>query len=72
MVFVCDIFRVLLPEQDTTRKGRVYKMYEMYEMYKMYEMYEMYEMYKRYKIYRNAMKIRPSMSRLPIVQPSQA
>ena len=49
---------VLLPEQNTTRKERVYenatrmllscvqepyKIYEMYEMYKMYEMYEEYE-----------------------------
>ena len=37
---------VSLPEQDTTRKGRVYEMYEMYEMYEIYEMYEMYEMYE--------------------------
>ena len=35
-----------LPEQNNTRKGRVYKMYKRYKMYKMYEMYEMYKMYK--------------------------
>ena len=39
---------VSLPEQDTTRKGRVYKMYE------------------------NTTRIRPPLSRLLIVRPSQA
>ena len=34
IIFVCDVFRMLLPEQDTTKKGRVYEMYEIYEMYK--------------------------------------
>ena len=34
IILIRDVFRVSLPEQDTTRKGRVYEMYEMYEMYK--------------------------------------
>ena len=36
IIFIHDIYVSLL-EQDTTMKGRVYKMYEMYEMYKIAE-----------------------------------
>ena len=50
IIFIQDVY-VLLLEQDTTRKGRVYKMYEMYKMYEIYEMYEMYKMYKMYERY---------------------
>ena len=34
IIFIYDVFRVLLSEQDTTRKGQVYEMYEMYKIAK--------------------------------------
>ena len=43
IILIRDVFRVSLPEQNTTKKGRVYEMYEMYEMYEIYEMYKIAE-----------------------------
>ena len=37
IILIRDVFCVSLPEQDITRKGRVYEMYEMHKMYEMYE-----------------------------------
>ena len=46
IILICHIFCMSLPEQHTTRKGRVYEMYKIHEMYKMYKMHKMYKMYE--------------------------
>ena len=58
---------VLLPEQDTTKKGRVYEMYGIYEMYKIYEIYEMYKMYENATRHTARVPVRLPLSQLPIV-----
>ena len=37
IILICDVFYVSLPEQDTTRKERMYEIYEMHEIYKLYK-----------------------------------